>query len=170
MRTIKFRAWDGDRMQRVLTLGLNEGFVSTNKLHSDIEDFKLMQYTGLKDKNGREIYEGDILKHIMNVRVDTRRTKVGRRYESYAIREDKEVIGVVKQGHYSVGIGRKNIPCLVVESSMTTSYNSYFWGEGKRGDMPKQVNETLSEPLFNDKEYEVIGNIYETPELLGASK
>lgn len=61
MREIKFRAWDGDRMQNVLTLGLYEGFVDTNKLHSDIEDFKLMQYTGLKDKNGREIYEGDII-------------------------------------------------------------------------------------------------------------
>ena len=61
MREIKFRAWDGDRMQNVLTLGLYEGFVDTNKLHSDIEDFKLMQYTGLKDKNGKEIYEGDIV-------------------------------------------------------------------------------------------------------------
>ncbi|HHT7042063.1 hypothetical protein B4087_1129 [Bacillus cereus] len=61
MRGIKFRAWDGDRMQTVLTLGLYEGFVSTNKLHSDVEDFKLMQYTGLKDKNGKKIFEGDIL-------------------------------------------------------------------------------------------------------------
>lgn len=62
MREIKFRAWDGDRMQTVLTLGLYEGFVSTNKLNSDIKDFVIMQFTGLKDKNSKEIYEGDVLK------------------------------------------------------------------------------------------------------------
>lgn len=65
-REIKFRAWDGSRMQTVLTLGLYEGFVSTNKLHSDIEDFILMQYIGLLDKNGKEIYEGDIVNTVYN--------------------------------------------------------------------------------------------------------
>mgnify|MGYP003132010777 CR=1 FL=1 len=58
MREIKFRAWDGNKM-----------LPSQDLSQSDIywawlgkEDVELMQYTGLKDKNGKEIYEGDIVR------------------------------------------------------------------------------------------------------------
>jgi len=59
-REIKFRAWNGERMKEVLTWGFNEKFISTPKEISPEDDFKVMQYTGLKDKNGKEIFEGDL--------------------------------------------------------------------------------------------------------------
>lgn len=50
MRKIKLRAWQYNQMVQVSTITF------------DTFAAPLMQYTGLKDKNGVEIYEGDILR------------------------------------------------------------------------------------------------------------
>jgi uncharacterized phage protein (TIGR01671 family) len=54
-REIKFRAFDSVA-EKMLYL-LNSDMFDTNWLN----DVSIMQYTGLKDKNGKKIYEGDIL-------------------------------------------------------------------------------------------------------------
>ena len=69
MREIKFRVWDNDSKKIynqddfILTFD-NVGEDIYLKGNNEIIPFyryKLMQYTGLEDKNGQEIYEGDIL-------------------------------------------------------------------------------------------------------------
>lgn len=61
MREIKFRVWEED-LKRMQDWGWikESGYVPGDK---NITGYIFMQYTGLKDKNGKEIYEGDFLHH-----------------------------------------------------------------------------------------------------------
>jgi uncharacterized phage protein (TIGR01671 family) len=117
MREIKFRAWDklNEEMATVdcfdnnhVGIKLKRGYATAPR-----KDCVLMQYTGLKDKNGKEIYEGDIVFETGN----------GKR----TIKWIKEI----------AGFGFRS------KTGITPLYNNFF---------------------------EVIGNIYENPNLLTEEK
>lgn len=72
MREIKFRAWNKNlkKMYKIGQITLEKGtwnYEPDNREYIGMSipyqpSFVLMQYTGLKDKNGKEIYEGDIVR------------------------------------------------------------------------------------------------------------
>ncbi|GED14833.1 YopX family protein [Aneurinibacillus migulanus] len=124
MREIKFRAWDKQEKEMFMpdTENNNEiffaGFVNgvlrcSESQYDEDDDFILMQYTGLKDKNGKDIYEGDLVNN-----------------------EDNETAVII----YETGSFLLQYP-----------------------DSPLDFDSLFD---FQDDRLEIIGNIYQNPELL----
>ena len=117
MREIKFRCWYDKKMHKVVDIDF--AYEKINLFGADIINFKdgeLMQYTGLKDKNGKEIYEGDII----------------------------QILG----GEYEQGFYEWNEK-VQIKDLIYDGYNLMM---------------TISQ--IGNKAIEIIGNIYDNPELL----
>ena len=123
MREIKFRAWD---LMRMTTSGIMFNSTTSMLEIPNGSGMVLMQYTGLKDKNGKEIYEGDIITN----EIDDQGTKRFNPKTGFYDYDTKKEIVVVR-------------------------YNEY-WGHF-----------IFSNQSIRGK-IEIIGNIYENPELLEA--
>lgn len=142
-REIKFRAWDKeDNVMRDVSdiFCLPDGITCVTYRSKGIgvtpliqEDIILIQYTGLKDKNGVEIYEGDVLRYCYHVS-----------------KPDSDFHGVVEY-HDKV---------------ITSGYecSDRFVGFILKGDNGGGDYYFTSIPDIED--IEVIGNIYQNPELL----
>lgn len=144
MREIVFRGKsrdDGKWYEGDLGTVAHKRFIDDGKNNERVIPETVGQYTGLTDKNGKKIFEGDILK------VQTR----------VYIEEDNPVFGKMKA--YSE---KKRTRYWVVEWGNQTCCGAswYFYGKDRR------FNKRASKSTLWNSEAEVVGNIHDNPELM----
>lgn len=76
MRTIKFRAWDKNNQQWLRNTWFGH-FLENDASIEAPDNVAVMQFTGLLDKNGKEIYEGDIVQNQAHANRVVKQTKYG---------------------------------------------------------------------------------------------
>lgn len=120
MREIKFRMWHKNikQMYDVGLINLQQGliFIKNYLVYTQssfaIEEVELMQYTGLKDKNGKEIYEGDIVKidcPTMKMTGEIKYSEMSAMFYIYDVIEDiEETLWYQKEEYEVIGNIYKN--------------------------------------------------------------
>ena len=149
MKEIKFRAWDVNHKEMVYIEDLywfEENGVHDGSGKGHYTNYELMQYTGLHDKNGKEIYEGDIV--LTQERYD-------RPYSEK--RKSKRHVGTVV---YKIGSGKG---FYNPESGKWDKYKEY---EAEWIVEVKDYGKFVHGSWGDFFDCEIIGNIYENPEFL----
>jgi uncharacterized phage protein (TIGR01671 family) len=142
MREIKFKIWypDSRLMEGPFDIDL---FYIKNSAHPKFvssDTHYYLQYTGLKDKNGREIYEGDIVKGGKNIG--------NHRYW---------------HGLYTVNFGHYGYDC---DYDYIINGSGFYLKLMK----PDYEQDFLHEIILHIEDVEIIGNIYENAGLLNANE
>ena len=148
MREIKFRAWD-KKLSKMFKLEncINFEISDLYDPRPQHEDLIVMQYTGLKDKNGKEIYEGDIL-HIIEVGM-------------YGGEYNIELLWLNSWAIYGGN-------CIYVNTIKTDVSNTNVKDTTQTlGFISRRYGNCISlSDMLSFKVCEVIGNIYDNPKLI----